>query len=524
MYLGLRLRRWLRFCLLVSMTCLLLVRPGFSADRIYVNYGIIGRSISVESLEIYARTGELTDELASYSRYLTAEQLEGLRNGLVTRADVDVVTVSQFLYTPQGEAILAGLGDLVQTVGRQNGAKALRGAVIQAAADPEGLTAINVLKYFPTRGVRLDLQRLSSLASAAITAVNQTREVTAQLKEQSKQAARENALDRATLLFLPGTVSWTKQSYEAATLPTDLYLPTGENVPLVVMSHGLGGDRTTLAYLAEHLASHGFAVAVVEHPGSSESQLTELFEGRASEAVTPTEMVQRPLAISSLLDTLAADPTLQNRLDTDNVGMLGQSLGGYTTLALAGATLSPTSLATSCPPALSQLNISLLLQCLVPTLSQPFSVLADERVKSAIAINPLGSAAFGETGYADIDIPLMMVSGSDDTVTPALAEQVRPFSWLTTAQRYLALIEGGTHFSAIYNPDAVEAVAVPEVVVGRRPDLAQRYVMALGLAFFETHLNQETDYSAYLTSAYAETLSQTALPLSLVKSVELAEG
>ena len=80
------LRRCLRFCVLSVLTYLLLVQPGFSAERIYANYGIIGRSISVESLEIYAQTGELTDELASYSRYLTDEQLERLRTGLLTRA------------------------------------------------------------------------------------------------------------------------------------------------------------------------------------------------------------------------------------------------------------------------------------------------------------------------------------------------------------------------------------------------------------------------------------------------------
>ena len=82
-------------------------------------------------------------------------------------------------------------------------------------------------------------------------------------------------------------------------------------------------------------------------------------------------------------------------------------------------------------------------------------------------------------------------------------------------------MDGGTHFSAIYDPNADEAVAVPQAVVGQRPDLAQRYVMALTLAFFETHLNQQADFAPYLTSAYAEALSQSKLPLSLVEAFEL---
>ncbi|MEO0377493.1 MAG: hypothetical protein AAF329_23400, partial [Cyanobacteria bacterium P01_A01_bin.17] len=79
------------------------------------------------------------------------------------------------------------------------------------------------------------------------------------------------------------------------------------------------------------------------------------------------------------------------------------------------------------------------------------------------------------------------------------------------------------HFSAVYNPDAVESVAVPRAVVGPSPELAQRYVMALSLAFFEVHLNQDASYRPYLTSAYANAISQATLPLSLVKSVDLAE-
>ncbi|MEO0540924.1 MAG: alpha/beta hydrolase, partial [Cyanobacteria bacterium P01_A01_bin.105] len=256
---GQKLRRWLRFCLLAMMACLLLVRPGWSAERVYANYSVIERSVAVESLELYARTGELNEELASYSRYFTPEQLANLRRVLLARADLDVVTVAQFFYTPQGEAILEAVGELVQTAGRQNGAKALRGAVIQAAADPEGLTPLNVLKYFPTRGVRVDLRRLLRLGGSAIATVNQTRQITAQIQAQ---ATSENAVGRGLPLYLPGSATWTKQDFAGAGLPTDLYLPDGENLPLVVLSHGLGGDRSTFAYVAEHLASHGFAVAV----------------------------------------------------------------------------------------------------------------------------------------------------------------------------------------------------------------------------------------------------------------------
>ncbi|MEL6138939.1 MAG: alpha/beta hydrolase [Cyanobacteria bacterium J06628_6] len=500
---------------------LALAQPGQAAERVYVNYSVFEQSISVESLENYARTGEITDELKNYSRFLTPEQLEQLREGLLVSADIDVVTVSQFLYTPQGEAMLDWLGEVVQTAGRQNGARALRGAVIQAAADPDGgLNALNVLKYFPTRGVRLDLREGLGIAQSAITQINQTRSVTAQIQAQA--AETENPIGPLPSLTAPGNAAWQKRVYDALALPTDLYLPEGQQLPLVVLSHGLGGNRETLAYLAEHLASYGFAVAVVEHPGSSAAQLDALLSGQADEAVEPEEMVQRPTSIQTLLDQLSAEGDL-GQIDFQNVGVLGQSFGGYTSLALAGATIDTDSLAQSCPPQIVQLNLSLLLQCLVTDLPQPLPALGDERVKAAIAINPLNSTVFGPTGMADISVPLMMIAGSDDTVTPALAEQIRPFTWLTTPERYLLLLENGTHFSAIYNPEASEAVALPPEIIGPRPDLAQRYVKAMSVAFFKLHLSSESQYSPYLTSTYANTLSQSALPLALVDNFEIEE-
>lgn len=525
---------------------LLLTLPSPAAERVIANYGPIERDITVDVLETYALTGELTEELEVYSRYLNDEQLQQLRTGLQAPAptDLDVVTVAQFLYTSQGEAILAQLGEIIRTEGRLNGRRAIRAALILAAADAEGLTVLNVLRYFPTPGVRVDLGRFAQLARAVIGEIEQTSQVTAQIRAQAiAEAAAEtdggdSSFASQFALFSPGGFLWQRRVFEQTEsqpkqteLPTDLYVPEIPNAPLVVISHGLGGNRVTLAYMAQHLASHGFAVAVVEHPGSSAGQLTSLFAGQAREAVEPTEMIDRPLNVQAVLDELTVlaqgDPTLQGRINFQQVGVLGQSLGAYTTLALAGATIDQNRLGQLCPPAVTELNLSLLLQCLVPELPQvqQESPLQDERVKAAIAINPLNSAVFGPQGMGNIAVPTMVISGSADTVTPALAEQVRPFTWLTAPERYLLLMDGGTHFSTIFDPQATEdTIPLPEAVIGPNPELAQRYLKAMGLAFFKTHLAGDPTYRQYLQASYAEVLSQSSLPLSLVRGLTLAEN
>ena len=45
--------------------------------------------------------------------------------------------------------------------------------------------------------------------------------------------------------------------------------PAGGPYPLVIFSHGLGGLRLQSLFYTEHLASYGFVVIAVDHPGST---------------------------------------------------------------------------------------------------------------------------------------------------------------------------------------------------------------------------------------------------------------
>lgn len=144
--------------------------------------------------------------------------------------------------------------------------------------------------------------------------------------------------------------------------------------------------------------------------------------------------------------------------------------------------------------------------------------LSDNRVKAVIAINPIDSSIFGQTGLSQIKIPLMIVSGSYDTIAPALPEQIRPFTWLTTPNKYLALINGGTHFSAT-TESSNPTVPVPRGIIGSSPDLARRYVSTLSVPFFQTYVNEQPSYLSYLSRDYVNQISQQPLPLSLIQTL-----
>lgn len=520
---------------LINLSCCLgissvLATRAVGAEKIYLDYGALEFSVSVDALETYATEGKIEGALSNYTDFFSEEQLEQLRVGLTTSADLSPLAIAQFLYSYQGEKILERVGKVIQTTARQPGFHALRSALILAAADEEagGLTPLNVLKKFPTKSIRIDsargLEIIDNLSNVvrrnnqAISAVERAAAVESSNSPSTVKARSVNLLEPGSFSYRQQLLTMRDPSRDRK-FPVDLYLPQLQSdrlLPLAIISHGLGSDRTTFEYFAGHLASHGFAVAVPEHPGSNASQIQAMLSGFANDVTPPEELVDRPLDIKFLLDELSKDYGQQ--LDTQNVGIIGQSFGAYTALALAGAELNFPELEASCSDLDDSWNLSLLLQCLALELPyEPFE-LQDDRIAAAIAINPLVSAVFGKDSLSEINIPVMLVSGSADPVTPALPEQIQPFTWLKSENKYLVLLKGGTHFSTLN--ESAGSIPVPVQAIGPEPQIAQRYIKQLGLAFFETYIARNSSYQAYLRADYANQISNSQIPLSLVRSLD----
>lgn len=505
-----------------------------AAEDVILNYGALEFPVSVKSLEIYAQTGKISGELKSYAGLLTPEQLKQFKVGLTTSADFNHLAIAQFLYSFQGEKILEQVARVVQTKARQPGFYAIRSALILAAADTAngGLTPLNVLKKFPTKTLRIDSKQGLKIINDLSRVVQHNNQAIAAVQAEALKERQNQTVDtfksQNSDLLMPGKYAYRRQLLKMVdqkrerTLTVELYLPTtpkNRPLPLIIISHGLGGDLTTFAYFAQHLASYGFAVAVPEHPGSSGKQIQALLSGLANDVTPPAELIDRPLDIKFLLNELAKKYGKQ--IDTNNVGMIGQSFGAYTTLALAGAKLNWSTLERDCFNSDDSWNLSLLIQCLalqIPKINTQVE-LQDERIKAAIVINPLVSSVFGKENLSKIGIPLMIVSGSADPVTPALTEQITPFTWLTTSHKYLALLQGATHFSTL--AESSGSIPVPAQALGPDPKIAQRYIKQLGLAFFSNYIIHQSEYADYLNAEYGSVISNSKMPLSLITSLDL---
>jgi len=518
---------------LFAFTAVCTAAPALGAERIYVTYGPVEVSVPIESLALFAKEGKIDSNLDGFAQYANESQLADIRSALQAKAEISQVTIAQFLYTPQGEVLLRRLGRLIQTKARQPGFYAIRAALILAASDPEGLTIVNVMRKFPTYGIRIDIARGLGIANELTSLINRSNQTIAGIAQLSEaQAALEPTIPPAVRLQpqLPGPYTWKKSSVTLTspnrdrTFNMDIYLPqrSRQPVPVVVISHGLGSDRISFQYLARHLASYGFAVAVPEHPGSNAQQIQNLVTGRTNELAEPAEFINRPLDIKDLLDYLTklstTDPAYQGQLDLERVGVIGQSFGGYTALALAGAGINFAQLENDCQLENETWNLSLLLQCRARGLERNQYNFRDPRIKAAIAINPIVSSILGETNLSQIKIPVMLIAGSADTVAPALLEQIQPFTWLTSPNKYLVLMNNGTHFSTI--EDSPQSLFLPPAeAIGPEPALARRYISGLSLAFMESFLNNKSNFRPYLEPSYALSISEDTLGLRILRSL-----
>lgn len=117
--------------------------------------------------------------------------------------------------------------------------------------------------------------------------------------------------------------------------------------PLVVFSHGFGGVRLQSLDVVTHLASRGYVVAAVDHPGRSMPDLLPCLFSPALEGCDLSGFSSDP-GVAGVIDTLdwleaaaageAADSGgdfLAGRIDPEHVALTGHSAGGGTT-ATAG--------------------------------------------------------------------------------------------------------------------------------------------------------------------------------------------
>lgn len=527
----------------IFLTFSLTLKPASSAEKIRVIFGPFDFAVKVESLEIYAETGEIKQDLGFYLNSLDQNTQKQLQQFLQKRFAVSQIEASRLMRTSLGEDILRELGYVLRVSMDTNGLYPLRGAIVQAAANPEGFTVIDVLHNFPLESIYVNAEsllqfleqlklfsqyRVSSIEAIANLAVAESENQPLDNLQDIRDLSQPGAFDyvETTITVTKDRIRQTRQGLASSySFLTYLYVPLNnpDPAPVVVISHGFGARRQNFTQLASHLASHGYVVAIPEHVGSDLAYRQELLEGKLSSALSPIEYLDRPRDITYLLDELtelvATREEWRGRINLNQVGVIGESLGGTTVLSLAGAQINPVRLREEC--GVDELNIDpgLILQCQAVSLPPTDFNLRDHRIKAVIAAHPLTSAIFGPEGMKKIEIPTMVVAGSNDFVTPVTREQIHPFIWLENPQKHLVVFEPGTHFTSSEPPENNPVDYIPGPLIGENRLIAFEYFRGLSVAFMNLYLQKETSDRLYLSAAYGKAMSQPDLNIYQIEAL-----
>ncbi|MFC0593989.1 alpha/beta hydrolase family protein [Ottowia pentelensis] len=262
-------------------------------------------------------------------------------------------------------------------------------------------------------------------------------------------------------------------------------VPDGPRHPLVVLSHGAGGNGSNYAWLGQYLAARGYIVALVHHYRANTYDRSALY--------VRNRLWQRPRDISLDISHLLQDPVWGPRIDPGRIGAAGHSQGGFAALWLGGAQVDPEAFMRYQRGWKNNPLVPAHIRARMQVDAAPTQHLRDERVKAVFAMAPGMIQAFGmdANGLRQTRVPVHLVVGAGDQTTPA--DENAAFAARHIPQARLQLLPGTVGHEIFTNEcDADGRANFPESCVDApgvdRAALHQAIGQA-ALAFFDRTLD-----------------------------------
>jgi predicted dienelactone hydrolase len=412
----------------------------------------------------------------------------------------------QLLNSWTGEQILKEAGGLLTvTVPASKGqgpstAPLLLASLRQLLQGQGRVSTLAVLRSLPVASVTLRIDGALELASQWRSQLQRQNGALAQLRQLGlpRRSSRPLAFT-GSLSRLPKRLLLTVP-HRATPLPLELWpAQQPRRGPWLLLMPGLGGSPDQLSWLASALADRGWPAVLLEHPGSDQQALQASLLGDAP----PPGAEALPQRLADLQAVLVAQregrlPALgPSPAGEQGVVLVGHSLGGLTALMAAGL-VPERGLAQRCQGAMVSLplaNLSRLLQCQLPgiigdgvtaagpgpgQLSQPTPLLG------VVAFNGFGSLLWPDQSLQNLPMPVLLVGGSLDLVTPPVQEQLAVFARARHPGSRLVLVEGASHFSPVRINRGGEALfRLGEELVGIEPLKVQGLLLNLTSEFLQ---------------------------------------
>ena len=249
-------------------------------------------------------------------------------------------------------------------------------------------------------------------------------------------------------------------------IPVLFYMPEATSPrPVVLFSHGLGGNLEAAVYLGLHWAARGYVAVFMQHPGSDQDILDGVpisqILNTLNAAASLTNFDARIRDVSAVIDQLEmwnedSSSSLFGRMNLELIAMTGHSFGARTTQAVSGENLRSIARNTREP-----------------------------RVKVAIPFSPSSpDAENSEELFQDVDIPWLLMTGTEDVSAigdTTVADRLAVYPALPAGGKYELVLFDGEHHA--FTDREISATQNP------RNPLHHDIIKALSTAFLDAKLN-----------------------------------
>ncbi len=404
----------------------------------------------------------------------------------------------QVLRSWVGSKILSELSNTIIVPNDKDGIKVFN-TIETLLESKKEVSTLEILKALPSKEISLDIDNLISIIYSWKKELSQQQNLIKNLN--SLQKTNNKLLNNIVKKHNKHPFKIEKRiysSHRAEPIKIELWRNNNlSNKELIIFMPGFGGSINNFRWIGVELSKRGWPVLYIDHKGSNSQALSKVLEGNE---VIPSGADLFLNRLKDLDAVIKSHKEGKFELENKSYILMGHSLGALIAYLHEGD-LPKIGFEDRCDLALKDFaitNLSKLIQCQLKEISIPKNN-NETKAEAIVGFNTFGSLIWPREKTSGIDIPVLLIGGTYDLITPLTSEQF-PIFLSTNANdlnRFL-IVEGGSHFSPIrINNNLSEdnqnndLFKIREPFIGANPELTQNLSIKFIIEFLENIKNEK---------------------------------
>ena len=424
-------------------------KPLKGAEKINIKFEEMSIPISIDQLSKLRTYKEDSTELLEWFQNNGLKKIFELSKFLEFSVFREENFSKQLLRSWMGRKLISELSNIVIIPNDQNGV-ILFNTIENLLNNKDEISTFDILRAIPINEIKLDVDNLILIISSWRRELEEQQKLISKLNVFAK--TKEIKLLRSNNLAINNQSSRSsiKVTYRENPLKVEVWKPINNATKkdLIIFMPGLGGDIKNFRWIGSELSNRGWPVIFIDHEGSNSDTFKEVIKGKEA---LPSGIDNYLYRIKDLNAIINANSEGFFNLKNKSYILMGHSLGSLVAFLYEG---NPPVIdfEERCDKALVDFavtNLSKLLQCQLSQISLPeFNQSPD--LKAIIGFNSFGSLIWPYPKKIGVSIPVLLIGGTYDLITPLLSEQFKVFlSAESNSKNRFLVVEGASHFSPI---------------------------------------------------------------------------